>query len=336
MQVVEGIFNVILGSLTAISSLPEAGNCSLEVIVGTEPMVPKIPLVAVPYAYHADNTARLQGRAVSDAAPGTNQVLAWNGSHISANDNSSVRAYDAGQGYGPYSSTSTGNAYGVYGYSGAAWGVGGYGASNIGVYGYGSNQGVYGYATGGDGVYGDGPVAGGYFYNRRAGVYTCGAYSSYGLLSNGTKSCVIATTQGDRAMYCPEAPEVLFEDVGSAQLVDGYCRVDLDPLLLEGCTIDEEHPLRVYVTMNDECGTFRVVKHGTCFEVLENQGGQSNATFDWRIVASRKGFEDKRLERVELASLKVPSLQEPPPSRPDETQPDPARSVPPPPAPTQQ
>jgi hypothetical protein len=106
VQVVEGIFNVLLGSVSAISSLPEAGNCSLEVTIGAEPIVPKIPFVSVPYTYYADkadDADNLGGAAAStymqngDAAGGQlaatypspsiaqmgatgGQVLKWNGS----------------------------------------------------------------------------------------------------------------------------------------------------------------------------------------------------------------------------------------------------------------
>ncbi len=55
VQVTDGLFSVQLGAVTAIPSIPDAGACSLEVTVAGEAMVPKIPLVSVPYAYYASN-----------------------------------------------------------------------------------------------------------------------------------------------------------------------------------------------------------------------------------------------------------------------------------------
>jgi hypothetical protein len=38
-----------------------------------------------------------------------------------------------------------------------------------------------------------------------------------------------------------------------------------------------------------------VEKHGASFDVIERGGGASNAPFDYRIVARRKGYESLRL-----------------------------------------
>jgi hypothetical protein len=232
-----------------------------------------------------------------------------------------VYGYNAqGYGAGLYGYSSGTYSYGVYGHSssGYSYGVYGYAAGypGCGVYGYAGSSayaGVLGYAAAGWGVLGYGYPAGGYFLNT-AGYYAYVAYLSYGILSNGTKSCVIATSQGDRAMYCPEAPEVLFEDVGSARLANGYCRVDLDPLMLEGCTIDDEHPLRVFVTTKGPSDGVYVRTGDAYFEVFENGSGRSSVALDWRIVASRKGFEDKRLEPVDVASATAAPAPAPAPS----------------------
>jgi len=74
-----GVFDVLLGSVTPITTIPDAGACSLEVLVDGETMAPKIPLVSVPYAYHADNTCKLQGFPVSSELPSDGKVLTYDG-----------------------------------------------------------------------------------------------------------------------------------------------------------------------------------------------------------------------------------------------------------------
>lgn len=62
VSVSNGIFNVQLGASQPIESLPGNADCYLEVKVGSDlPVVPRIRLISTPYAYIADNTARLGG-----------------------------------------------------------------------------------------------------------------------------------------------------------------------------------------------------------------------------------------------------------------------------------
>ncbi len=54
VQTINGIFNVILGSVVPIESIPESGNCYLEMQVGNNPpMSPRIRLTSSAYAYLA-------------------------------------------------------------------------------------------------------------------------------------------------------------------------------------------------------------------------------------------------------------------------------------------
>jgi len=113
------------------------------------------------------------------------------------------RATSGGAG-GVYATTNSldANASAVYGMSyGQAAGVRGYcQGSGIGVYGY-SYIPYGGYA-----VYADGKFA-----------------------ATGTKSAIVATSQGNRTLYSQESPEVWFEDVGEGQLMAGMAHVELDP-----------------------------------------------------------------------------------------------------------
>lgn len=154
------------------------------------------------------------------------------------------------------------------------------------------------------GIYGlarnlTGDRAGGYFRTYGADsiktyiAYNYGA-TRYGILSDGTKSTIMATSSGRRVLFCPEAPQPFFEDFGEARLVNGHCRVNLDPVFLECVTVDQGHPLRVFVTLTDECNGVYVKSDATGFDVYELQNGKSNAGFYYRVIGLRRGDESLR------------------------------------------
>ncbi|UCG43032.1 MAG: hypothetical protein JSU73_14470 [candidate division WOR-3 bacterium] len=110
----EGLFSVLLGSVTPIPSVPDAGELYLGMRVGSDAeMTPRLRIVSAAYAYKADSAdyaaaaspvgpaggdlddsypdptvGGLQGRAVSSAAPRTGQVLKWTGSQWTPGDDS--------------------------------------------------------------------------------------------------------------------------------------------------------------------------------------------------------------------------------------------------------
>ncbi len=117
----------------------------------------------------------------------------------------------------------------------------------------------------------------------------------------GTKSAYVPTRNyGTRVLYCEESAEIYFTDYGSARLENGHCTVQIDPVFLQTVTIDDNNPMKVFIQMTDECPNGVYVKKGKDeFEVIEQNGGHSNATFDYRIVAKRKGFETRRLTHIQ-------------------------------------
>ncbi len=120
--------------------------------------------------------------------------------------------------------------------------------------------------------------------------------------TSGTKNAVVGTeSYGRRMLYCMESPEVWFEDFGSAQLQGGVAVVRLDPMFLETVTIDEEHPMKVFVTLyGPNSGTW-IERGADHFVVHENPGGAGAVDFDWRVVAKRKGLETLRLRSLDEA-----------------------------------
>ncbi|MBI1871397.1 MAG: hypothetical protein HYS07_09420, partial [Chlamydiae bacterium] len=155
--------------------------------------------------------------------------------------------------------------------------------------------GVFGWATATSGVnagvWGETDSPSGY------GVYSAGDMAVNGdFTCNGSKSAVVETSKGQTALYCQESPELWFEDFGEGALISGRAHVDLDALFLEMITVDVTHPMKVFVQLNDDCKGVYVRRGETGFDVVELQNGKSNAHFTYRIVAKRKGYEDKRLE----------------------------------------
>ncbi len=96
-------------------------------------------------------------------------------------------------------------------------------------------------------------------------------------------------TTGDRVnLYCPEAPEIFFQDYGDGQLVNGKAHIELDPDFAKNVTINEKHPLRVFIQLEDDCyGVYVTNKTKTGFDVIELNGGSSNAKFMWTVTANR-------------------------------------------------
>jgi hypothetical protein len=198
-------------------------------------------------------------------------------------------------------------------FTGTAAGIVAYGttaASGVGVIGLGNNittanlpgssgcggafsgltYGVYGFATTASSTRG-----GGYFACNptSGGAYCYAGYrngsTNYKTLGNGTNSTIVKNTQGDLiTLYCPEAPEVVFQDYGIGQLVNGFAHITIDPDLTTNINVSAEHPLKVFITLEGDClGVFVTGKSASGFDVKELQGGKSNVPFSWQIVATR-------------------------------------------------
>jgi hypothetical protein len=104
---------------------------------------------------------------------------------------------------------------------------------------------------------------------------------------------IVKNTEGERiALTCPEAPEAVFQDFGIGQLIDGQAHITLDPDLTINITVNEDHPLKVYITLEGDCkGVYVTNKSAEGFDVIELQGGKSNVPFSWQIVATRANEE---------------------------------------------
>jgi hypothetical protein len=287
----------------------------------------------------------IQGISTATSGPGWGLYGQTNSSDASAYGVFGA-AYGAGAGVKGYTNSSAGaGVYGnniaggkaIWGISNGGFGVGVQGESNegdsgIGVYGIGTLRGVSGIATspnaagvfgetdninsvGISGVnHGNGDAISGFSYGgigvRGSSTTGYAVYANGRFAATGTKTAIVATSRGSRLLYSQESPEVWFEDFGEGQLVGGLAHIELDPLFLETVTIDDQHPMKVFIQLNDDCNGVYVQRQATGFEVVELRNGTSRAVFTYRVVAKRKGFENARLEPAaankETANLPVP------------------------------
>ena len=121
---------------------------------------------------------------------------------------------------------------------------------------------------------------------------------------NGDLNCSGSITPSVRAaagrqvkLYGVASPENWFEDFGSGQLSGGSAKIRLDPTFAS--TVNTGQAYHVFLTPNGDCkGLYVARKTASGFEVRELGGGVSSISFDYRIVAKRRGYERTRLEDI--------------------------------------
>jgi hypothetical protein len=108
------------------------------------------------------------------------------------------------------------------------------------------------------------------------------------------------TSAGRVALVSPESPQAWIEDYGSGWIADGVGHVELDPLFLECVTIDDDHPMKVFVQLTSPFPhVVYVRKLRTGFNVIASDGGKAEASFDYKVVATWRGQERFRFEAVD-------------------------------------
>jgi hypothetical protein len=121
------------------------------------------------------------------------------------------------------------------------------------------------------------------------------------LVFGGSKSAAVPHPDGShRLLYCMESPESWFEDFGEGKLTHGKVEVRLDP---DFAALVEVDGYQVFITPYGESnGLFVAERNAVSFRVCEQQGGTSNASFAFRVVAKRKDIVADRLARVDPPS----------------------------------
>jgi len=276
---------------------------------------------AIAFAIRTNNTEKARFTTTGEFVVGSATPFA--GDIISGYGTYGVNGYStAAGGIGVYGQNGlAGGGSGVVGLTAGATGFGAYGgnanANGTGVFGVGNNLGgVYlgagsgGAFTGstfGIAVFKNGGLvnntgAGYFIASSSANVGVAIAYrtvgTNYKILDLGAFGGVVSTDvwglNGDtdrKIMFCPEAPEIFFQDHGSGKLENGKIHVDLDPIFSKNIVVNEKHPLRVYIQLEGDCkGVYVTSKTQNGFEVIELNGGNSNAEFSWFVNANRADY----------------------------------------------
>lgn len=118
--------------------------------------------------------------------------------------------------------------------------------------------------------------------------------TDFKIVGPGSNSTIIFDKENTpRILFSPEAPEILFQDFGIGKLINGEATILLDPILKQSLFIDDKHPLKVFITLEDDCnGVYVTNKSKDGFTVKELRSGNSNASFSWQIVANRADTKD--------------------------------------------
>ena len=197
-----------------------------------------------------------------------------------------------------------GYANGVWGDTNQVNGIAVLGTADDGFAGYFTNEGSA--TTLEVANYGGGPLA---FFSADG---VCEIDNSGDLSCSGTKSAVVPVDNATRqvALYAVESPENWFEDFGSGQLESGSASVSFESVFAQTVNLGTDY--KVFVTPTGDCkGLYVTNKTATGFQVRELGSGRSTLTFDYRIVARRKGYETIRLadRTKEMDRNKLGALQ---------------------------
>ena len=100
-------------------------------------------------------------------------------------------------------------------------------------------------------------------------------------------------------MYAVEAPDSWFEDVGRAQLRHGAARVAIDPDFATVSGLADDY--HVFLTPEGQSNGLYVTGRSLGgFEVREQEEGNAEISFSYRIMTRRTDVRTKRLEPIEL------------------------------------
>lgn len=132
--------------------------------------------------------------------------------------------------------------------------------------------------------------------------------TDYKIIGNGTNSTIIRDKNNTpRILFSPEAPEILFEDYGTAKLINGTITINIDPVFSDAIFVDEEHPLKVFIQLEGDCnGVFVSNKSAKSFTVTELANGTTNTPFSWHLVANRADSKENGVITSKHVGLRFP------------------------------
>ena len=123
--------------------------------------------------------------------------------------------------------------------------------------------------------------------------------SAIGRMLGVSKNAVVGTSDGSRLLYTEESTEVWFTDYGFGKLDDGAAIIAIDPKFAQTVNLEDE-AYHVFVQVYGDADVYVSNRTPTHFEV-RLPDVDPNAEFTYRIVGSRSGYENHRLERAPCA-----------------------------------
>ena len=119
------------------------------------------------------------------------------------------------------------------------------------------------------------------------------------MAATGTQAAKVQTVDyGNRLLYALESTEVWFEDIGSAGLVEGKTEIIIESVFAQTVNLED---YQVFLTPASDAPVilYVVVKTPASFTVqgVTLDGKPAECSFDYRIIAKRLGYEDKRLQQ---------------------------------------
>jgi hypothetical protein len=127
----------------------------------------------------------------------------------------------------------------------------------------------------------------------------CTINSSGEVACTGAVKTLASTHGGSRTVetYAVHSSENWMEDFGTARIDNGRVVVTIDAEFAEAANLGVAY--HVFLTPNGDAQPLYVAnKTATTFEVRESNNGGDNISFDYRIVAKRRGYESNRLTDV--------------------------------------
>jgi hypothetical protein len=113
-------------------------------------------------------------------------------------------------------------------------------------------------------------------------------------------------------MACPEAPEILFMDRGTAQLTNGEVYVSIDPALSFNLYVDEKYPLLVFVQpMGLPKGTLYVTdrsRHG--FRIRSTDPTETIPVSYWIVAHRNDTYSPDGLRLSRHVGVRLPEVPE--------------------------
>ena len=229
-------------------------------------------------------TSQSNGRGVEGDNFNANGIgtIAFNAAASGAGSGTAIygqTAQSGGFAYQGYNTNANGIAMGLAGENSTLFTVAGSGAAINGT--------TYGIFT-----YSQSLVSAGIYTNQLLnGACRVNYYNGtqYKILGTGTVSTIVDDMNDKKVvMHAPETPEIYFQDYGSGQLVNGKAHITLDPTFAKNVTINDKHPLRVFVQLEGDCkGVYITNKTTAGFDVVELNAGTSDVAFQWSITCNR-------------------------------------------------